>query len=353
MRFEGPGTAIDACFSAVNGRPLIEQPLNRIVFGHWGRDVMEEVVLCRVAEDLTEIHCHGGDAAAERIRRDIESEGGKSESWQAMLERTQGLFQTEWTEAISKATTMRTAEFLLAQREVFPNAIQELQAAIVSSPPAKICDALDAILKWAEFGRHLTVPWSVVLGGPPNVGKSSLINALVGYARSIVYDQPGTTRDVVTAETAFEGWPILLSDTAGLRNQADVLEAEGIARAKKRLASADCRVLLFDVSGPPTETDQQLCKEFPDAILVAHKSDLAKDPQQEMPTRALPVSSLTGEGVELLMKRIIERLIPDVPPIDQAIPFTERQADLLKQARSVADSEDAQSLGAILSEIAG
>ena len=72
-------------------------------------------------------------------------------------------------------------------------------------------------LAWEDFGLHLTRPWNVVLAGRPNVGKSSLINALLGYTRSIVFDQPGTTRDVVTAATAIDGWPIELSDTAGLR----------------------------------------------------------------------------------------------------------------------------------------
>ena len=70
-----------------------------------------------------------------------------------------------------------------------------------------------------------------MLAGRPNVGKSSLTNALLGYTRSIVFDQPGTTRDVVTATTAIDGWPIEFSDTAGLREGSEPLEAAGIERA--------------------------------------------------------------------------------------------------------------------------
>ncbi len=246
LRFEGAVETLAEFFTAANGQPLGEQLLNRVVFGHWGREVPEDVVICRTAEHVTEIHCHGGEAAAARIQSDVESTGGRREIWPEMLERTEGKFHREWTESLSKATTKRTAGILLRQRELFPQTIRDLQSLIADSDEDRqaLVQRMDELLKWAEFGRHLAKPWEVVLGGPPNVGKSSLINALVGYARSIVYDQPGTTRDVVTAETAFEGWPIRLADTAGLREQAEALEAEGILRAKKKLAAADCQILL-------------------------------------------------------------------------------------------------------------
>jgi tRNA modification GTPase len=349
LRFEGSCESIDRFFAAANGKPLEQQALNRVVFGHWGREIREEVVLCRTSEKVAEIHCHGGDAAADSIRRDLTSQGTEIESWPEMLQRTEGIFLREWAEAISKATTQRTAEVLLAQRELFPQAIRDFESGVASDLPSRI----DSLLEWAEFGRHLTRPWSVVLGGPPNVGKSSLINALVGYARSIVFNQPGTTRDVVTAETAIAGWPILLADTAGLRDRAEVLEAEGIARAKNRLASADCRILLFDVSQPPAETDRPLREEFPDAIFVAHKSDLPRLPSQELPADALPVSSLTGEGVEQLLSTIVNRLIPKVPKPDQPIPCTDRQVDLLTKAREAAVRGDVTTTKTILGDLLG
>lgn len=346
LQYEGPSETLADFFQAANGRSLEDHPLNRVVFGHWGRDVPEDVVICRTHDTIVEIHCHGGDVASARIQQDLESRGCQRELWPDMLERTEGKFHREWTASLAQATTQRTAGVLLSQKKLLPEFIHQLQS---QSRPT-VAQRIESLLPWAKFGRHLTEPWEVVLGGPPNVGKSSLINALVGYSRSIVYDQPGTTRDVVTAETAFEGWPIRFADTAGLRDRAEPLEAEGIRRAKNRLAAADCQILLTDVSGPPTEIGRKLRDEFPHALFVAHKSDLPRLPNDDLPTNAMPVSSLTGQGVEELAEAIVARLIPHVPSFDQAIPFTDRQISLLNNARHAALKGDATMLQLLFGE---
>lgn len=349
LRFEGPVETLATFFTAANGKPLSEQPINRIVFGLWGREVPEEIVLCRTADTITEIHCHGGEAASGRIQRDLQSQGSQRETWQDMLDRTEGTFQREWIEAISKTTTQRTAGILLCQRKLFPQAIAKLQQLLEAGD--SFAQPIQDLLDWAEFGLHLWKPWEVALGGPPNVGKSSLINALVGYARSIVFDQPGTTRDIVTAETAFAGWPVRLADTAGLREGADILEAEGIERAKKRLRSADYQLLLWDASQPPTKMDLELRREFPKAILIAHKCDLPGFPADDIPANAIAVSSLTGEGVKPLAEKLIARLILQVPPQDQAVPFTTRQIERLSQAYQAAIADDIETLRTVLEDL--
>ncbi|NOX54055.1 MAG: GTP-binding protein [Planctomycetes bacterium] len=205
---------------------------------------------------------------------------------------------------------------------------------------------LDDLLRWADFGRHLTEPWSVVLVGRPNVGKSSLINALLGYTRAIVYDQPGTTRDVVSAETAFEGWPLRLSDTAGFRNltkasgSAAELERAGIRRAQEQLRRADCRLLLIDVSQPATEVDRELLDRWPDAIVVAHKADLPLGWDEPLPQGAVRVSSVTGEGLGELIDRIVTQLIPELPSSETPFPITPRQIDCLRRAEKAAGDGD-------------
>ena len=96
------------------------------------------------------------------------------------------------------------------------------------------------------IGRHLTRPWQVVLTGPPNTGKSSLLNAILGYSRAIVDPTAGTTRDVVTAVTALDGWPVEISDTAGIRATNAAVEQAGIRLAEQRIADADLVVLVLD-----------------------------------------------------------------------------------------------------------
>ena len=366
VRFDGDARVLDelptARFRAVNGKPVVEQPVGRICFGRWGGIVDEDVVLCRLDGQTVEIHCHGGAVAVQRILDDLAAAGCTVQSWQELATGQMGVLEAECADALARATTLRTATILLQQQSgVLKAAFEDLRAASVpeptragsGEPPSEVADwtsdvraqlirKLDQLLNWSDFGLHLTQPWNVVLTGRPNVGKSSLINVMVGYARSIVYERPGTTRDVVTAETAFDGWPIRFADTAGIRDDADRLEAAGIERARQQLAEADCRVLLVDTSRPPHPDDRRLLADWPDAVLVAHKCDLPNTWGDAVAKSALPVSSLTGAGIESLAKTLIARLVPEVPFADTAVPISERQITLLRAARAAAVDNDKQ-----------
>ena len=98
------------------------------------------------------------------------------------------------------------------------------------------------------MGRHLIEPWKVAIAGKPNAGKSTLMNSLAGFDRSVVSPVPGTTRDAVGVSLAFDGWPVSLIDTAGLRESADILEEEGVRRAKEALATSDLCLWIVDAS---------------------------------------------------------------------------------------------------------
>ena len=174
----------------------------------------------------------------------------------------------------------------------------------------------------------------MVIVGRPNVGKSSLLNALAGFARSIVFDQPGTTRDIVTAEIALRGWPVRLVDTAGLRDSSSVLEAAGIALAREQIALADCRLIVVDTSQSPEPEDFELMAAWPKAIVVAHKADLVDVWGDHTPARAWRISSLTGSGVEALADAIAESLVPRSPESGTPIPVTCRQMELLQRAKA-------------------
>ena len=254
--------------------------------------------------------------------------------------------------ALQRAATTRTADFLLAQLNgVFEHELRHLRslteiAVSGTSSPRHVADLtcrLDHLLRWSEFGRHLTHPWQVVLAGRANVGKSSLINAILGFSRSIVFDEPGTTRDVVTADTAVNGWPVCLSDTAGLRTGGDSLEYAGMARTREQLARADCRLIVIAASEPLQAEDRELLHAWPDALAVANKSDLP--PHSEWAERVpngIRVSALTGMGLDRLLERIADTLVPEVPSLDQPLPVCELHAEAIRRARAALDADEVQ-----------
>ncbi len=190
----------------------------------------------------------------------------------------------------------------------------------------------------------------VVLAGPPNVGKSSLINALVGYPRAIVHDAPGTTRDLVTAPAALAGWPVELTDTAGLRLTDDPLEAAGVELAQARLSSADTIVLVFDIRQPWDETAKRLTARWPAAIVVHNKSDLAA-PGLDWRPEGICTSATTGHGLGELERAIVEHLVPVEPSAGMAVPFAGRQVECLQHIAAALVRSDTVGALALLAQL--
>jgi tRNA modification GTPase len=325
------------------GTAVSRLPLNRVCLARWGgAEAPEEVVLCRLTETVVEIHCHGGRAAVARIVRDLIARGGRVESPEALLDRTQPRLEAECQWALWHTTTERTASLVAAQASGLLR--RELERIRACPDPAMARTSLDRLLQWERFGRHLTQPWSVVLCGRPNVGKSSLLNALVGYGRAIVSPQPGATRDVVTAETVLEGWPIVLADTAGLREAQEAIESAGIERGRARRQTADLVLLILDLGEPPTPEDDALLASAGEGLVVAHKCDLPTRWPNGGPPGAIPVSSLTGAGLNQLAQAILGRLVPEVPTSETAFPITAALAEALRHIRSLTEHPDRAAL---------
>jgi tRNA modification GTPase len=188
------------------------------------------------------------------------------------------------------------------------------------------------------LGRHLVRPFRVVLAGRPNVGKSSLVNRLLGYGRSITSPMPGTTRDVVTATTALDGWPVELADTAGLHAAGSELESQGIQLAMAQIRGADLVVFVHDASAS-VDIDCQPAAlpgdcTASDAISVLNKADLVPLGERKEPLERY-VSAVTGEGLDRLAGELGRRLTGDVPPQESGVPFLERHVRAIQQARQL------------------
>ncbi|WP_119679810.1 tRNA uridine-5-carboxymethylaminomethyl(34) synthesis GTPase MnmE [Indioceanicola profundi] len=149
-------------------------------------------------------------------------------------------------------------------------------------------------------GERLRDGISIAILGAPNAGKSSLLNAIARRDVAIVSAQAGTTRDVIEVALDLGGYPVLLADTAGLREAADVVETEGIRRALARAKNADLKLLVFDATVPPDAATLELADD--DALIVLNKAELASQPPSPLPGRpALPVSAATGSGLPELL----------------------------------------------------
>jgi tRNA modification GTPase len=188
---------------------------------------------------------------------------------------------------------------------------------------------LAELARYSPVGRHLTEPWRVVIAGAPNVGKSTLANALAGYPRSVVAATPGTTRDVVTTRLAIDGWPVELADTAGLRRGTEELERLGIDRAEAAAVRADVCLWVLDSTAIPVWPEEP----WPSLRLVVNKIDLPAAAGFRAPAGALRVSAKTGEGLDDLTAVLANWLVPDPPPAGAAVPFTPSLCNQIEEAR--------------------
>ena len=290
-------------FRSANRQPLVAVPVGAIRFGRWG-EYGEEVVLCRTGEDSVEITCHGGEAAVANVLSEVANRGFERLSAQSPSESSHAAL-------LPFARTQRTAEILLHQ------------ASGVWSNFAKTATQADLALadRWAEFGRHLTEPWEVALCGRPNVGKSSLMNSIAGFTRSIVSETAGTTRDLVTLETAIDGWPVRITDTAGVRETHDSIESEGVSRSLAAIGTADLVVILLDGSQPIQKEDRRLL-DLPTKrrLVVLNKSDLPQDHSHTADSAPISISASTGRGVAVLLEEMARQLVPELPGDNQPIP---------------------------------
>lgn len=192
-----------------------------------------------------------------------------------------------------------------------------------------ILDRTAALLREARRGRLLREGLQIAIVGEPNVGKSSLFNALVGAARAIVTEIPGTTRDLVTETIDLDGLRVTLVDTAGLRQTEDVVESEGVSRSRRALDVADLILLVCDSSRPLSAEFDRIRQSLDNKeVIVSNKADL---PRAWSRPDALEVSATTGIGLDRLRQRIADAL--DIEPLVDRPEITNvRHAALVERA---------------------
>ncbi|MGA2798837.1 MAG: GTPase [Thermoguttaceae bacterium] len=329
---EGPGAAeaVQAVVRTKSSRPPADFSDDSLIVGRFNEVNGEEVVLRRRSPKAVELHCHGGYSAAAMIEETLRQRGCQVVAWRRWISESQtDPISAAALTALADALTQRTAGILLDQyhgalRRAFDAVEQDIKEKNFAAARSQV----ESLMACIPLGLHLTKPWRVVVAGPPNAGKSSLINAMVGFQRSIVHHAPGTTRDAVTAATAMDGWPVELCDTAGLHAGAQGIEKAGVELARRRISDADLVILVFDLTSLWSVSDQALADSFPNALTVHNKIDLqhAKDNRPN----GLNTSAQSGAGIDELIIKIANRLVPILPPPAVAVPFTLEQIEQVR-----------------------
>jgi tRNA modification GTPase len=286
-------------------------------YGWFGTQTRDDVVVHRDVNSLEpclEISCHGGGAIAEGLIADLVAIGAERVHWRALMRRRgRSEFQCDALEYLANASTPRIAAILIDQLN---GTLDEAYAAANQDR-----DVAKSALRWANVGKWIEKPPRVVLFGLPNVGKSTLFNALAGYSRAITSPTAGTTRDLVSETMAIDGWPVEIVDGAGLSADPSPLEAEGGRRLLNALLTAEVRVLVEDAA-TPTKASAALAATLRPDLCVANKIDVA-DPQA-IASHALRCSAKTGEGLDELRTALLGILVPEAPPPGAPVPFLER-----------------------------
>lgn len=293
-------------------------------------------------EDVVELHSHGSPAVVDQLIKTSVSHGARMAqpgefSQRAFLNGKMDLVQAEAVAdliasgsdlAARSALRSLKGEFskqieVLAQQILdlriyveaaidFPDEeIDFLEGGLVGMRLKDLLDALSVLLKQADQGVLIQEGLSLAIIGPPNVGKSSLLNALAQQDRAIVTEIPGTTRDILSEHITLQGVPINLSDTAGLRETQDVVEQQGILRAQEQALQSDVVLLMLDASCHAEDDRAQFLKQFElmdlsdRCITVFNKIDLM--PEINLNKNTLKMSIKNKQGLDALVQCLLEK----------------------------------------------
>lgn len=296
-------------------------------------------------EDVVEINCHGGTLPTKRVLEAVLRMGARLAepgefTKRAFLNGRIDLSQAEAVIDLITAKTDKGMDMALGQlegklssriqeiRDLILNMLAHIEANIdypeydipevtyetILSQGQGVREGIQALLASADTGKILREGLSTVIIGKPNVGKSSLLNALLGEGRAIVTDVPGTTRDIIEDYINIKGVPLRIIDTAGIRETQDVVERIGVERSRQLMEQADLILFLLDISEELSHEDRMLMEMIKGkkAIILLNKTDLPSrvDREDLVPyledRRIIEISALKGEGITDLEDAIVE-----------------------------------------------
>ena len=302
-------------FRAASGKKLAEYALNTLVYGHvYEEDSLIDEVLAvymkaprsYTAEDVVEIQCHGGVQSLKKILELSYKEGARPAepgefTKRAFLNGRIDLTQAEAVMDIIKSRSEASLKLAVRQQNgQLAKALRSLRTdlvdiivnleAVIDYPEEDIedvtfgkvqesistsCEKIENLLAHAHTGKILREGLRTAIVGRPNVGKSSLLNALLKEDRAIVSEYAGTTRDVIEEQLLLDGVPLVLADTAGIRQTDDFVEAIGVERSKQHLQDAELVICVVDGSVPLTPEDEDILEaaQAKPFVIIVNKSD--------------------------------------------------------------------------------
>ena len=363
---------------------------HKMVYGHIfngsRENRIDEVMVCGfkapnsyTAEDVVEIQCHGSIVSLKKILALVLEKGARMAepgefTKRAFLNGRLDLSQAEAVIDLIKAKTDRNFEVALDQLEGgFSRKIKDIRARLVDvlvdltvnidypdedieevtydkliRGLGEIRDQVGAFLKTLDTGRIMREGLRISIIGKPNVGKSSLMNALLKESRAIVTAVPGTTRDTIEEDLSIGGIPVILTDTAGIRDTDDIIEKIGIEKSKEAFNKSDLVIFIADLSRELDKEDEEIARVIGDrkVICLMNKSDLEKKLDESALEEMLPngifiQGSMTEDQGISELEETIKGLVlgGDVRQGDSFVVTNVRHAGLLKEAyRSLGDA---------------
>jgi len=322
------------------------------------------------AEDLVEIICHGGYIVSEQILTLLCAEGARLAepgefTLRAFLNGRLDLTEAEAVDSVIKAKSTKARQYALqnlagklkhkletidkrmvdlialmeAEIDFSDDEVDKTSSGEIKTQTEHISILLNELISTYDIGRIAEGRAQIAIVGAPNVGKSSIFNAILQSNRAIVTESPGTTRDYLSEYVNIGGYPVILTDTAGIRDSDNDIEKLGVIRSRELISQSDLCLFVVDISRAPDADDASIANilENTPYIMVKNKSDIQLSYHSQYdkmfaPCNSLRTSATTGDGLNMLMLETRKTLLSGIDEAEEGIILSQRQFNCAKQS---------------------